>query len=381
MKNIFLLAFALFVVTLAHGQDAERTTHHNLTSNALSEERSFSVQVPISYDARSSYQFPVLYLLDGESNLAHAGPLVDYLAENGKIPEMIVVAINSGSTRSRDFMPPQPGQTEAAAGAEQFLSFIGGEVMPFVESRYRAAPLRLISGHSLGGLFVTWALSTKSDLADGYLAQSPYLAEAMGVGVVEQLGTSTIGPDVYYHANLGAEPDLTENFDRLETGLESMASGSLRWDLDRDAEETHMSTRLVGLYEGLSGYFEDVWTINSEELATGGTAALAEHIQRLEDAYGYPVLLSEQPFQELTQRFLGQGDVAFAHEAAKLYVLHHDESVVAHFMLGIALASSGQRAEGLAEINRAIALYEAAPDPSLAPVYGQAKQLKQQLGG
>jgi len=379
MKNIFLLITTLFVVSHATAQDPARTTLHTLTSNALSEERFFTVQVPESYDTHSSTLFPVLYLLDGESNLAHAGPVVDYLAENGRIPEMIVVAINSGVTRSRDFVPATSDQV--GVGAASFLAFLEDELTPLVDSEYRAAPLRLMSGHSLGGLFVTWAMVNGSNVADAFLAQSPYLTAELGPGITELAGTATIGPDVYYHANLGAEPDLASNFDRLQTELASNTSGPDRWDLERNMEETHMSTRLPGLYEGLTGFFGDTWTISSGKLTTGGTAALAEHIQNMEDAYGYPVLVGEQPFQELTQRFLATGDMASAQEAATLYVKHHDASVVAHFMLGIALASSGNRTEGLAEINRAMALYEASPDPELAPVYSQLQQIKQQLGG
>lgn len=379
MKNIFLLITALFVVSTATAQDTVRITHHSLTSDALSEDRSFTVQVPESYGTHSSTQFPVLYLLDGESNLAHAGPVVDYLAESGRVPEMIVVAISSGTTRSRDFVPMSAGM--ANAGASSFLSFLGDELTPLIENQYRAAPLRLISGHSLGGLFVTWAMLNDSDIADAYIAQSPFMTAELGSGIVEQVGTASINADVYYYANLGAEPDLEENFDRLRHELESATSGPDRWELEADAEESHMSTRLIGLYKGLTGFFGDTWTISSEELASGGTAALAKHIQHMEDAYGYPVLLGEQPFRALTQGFLAKGDVASAGEAAALYVQHHAESVVAHFMLGVALASSGNRTEGLAEVNRAMALYEAAPDPSLAPVYAQLKQIKQQLGG
>ncbi len=372
----------------ATGLDAWRTVEERMESESLAGERVFTVHLPRAYATYDSHRFPVLYLLDGETNLAHAGPVVDFLAENGRIPEMIIVAIHAGATRSQDFMPPVEGQDDAHDRGEAFLAFLESELIPYVDAEYRTAPLRLVSGHSLGGLFVTWAMASGSELANAWLAQSPYLVGNVGGKVLEEVGSATLaaastaGPAhaaSYYYANLGAEPDLSANFDMLEEELTGLDSEELVWKLERLSEESHMSTRLLGLYAGLSGYFEGVWSIGSAELMESGTEGLAEHVAALSDRYGYPVLLNEQPFQELTQGFLRQRDMASAVKAAALYVANHEPSVVAHFMHGVALASSGQRAEGLSEIERAMTLFESRPDPALASVYAQLKQLQQQL--
>lgn len=392
LKSILFLVSTLLIVSTSFGQDALRTTDHRLESESLAEERTFTVQLPKSYEAYTSARYPVLYLLDGEANLAHAGPVTDFLAENGRIPEMIIVAVHSGATRSQDFMPPGAAQDGAATRAEAFLSFLDGELIPFVDAEYRTAPLRLASGHSLGGLFVTWAMASGSGMAHAWLAQSPYLVPPVAAPVLEELsdkgsgrestetapeGGTRSGP--FYYANLGTEPDLKANFDLLETRLSDMDDAVISWSIDRHPSESHMSTRLIGLYEGLDAYFVDGWAIGTEELIAGGTEGLAAHVTGLSQRYGYPVRFSEQPFQELTQRFLQQRDMDSARKAAMLYVEHHDPSVTAHFLLGVAHASSGQREEGLAEIRRAMALYEADPDPALAPVYAQMQQLRQQL--
>lgn len=391
MKRILFLVGMLLAASSSFGQDAardaeHRDAEHRIDSEPLAGERTFTVRVPASYEAYTSSRFPVLYLLDGDTNLAHAGPVVDFLAENGKIPEMIIVAIHSGATRSQDFIPPVEGGDNAAARGEAFLSFLEGELVPFVDAEYRTAPLRVVSGHSLGGLFVTWAMARGSDVATAWLAQSPYLVENTAPGVLAEVGSGSAGSGpggstAYYYANLGAEPDLSANFDLLEAGLAELPTDALDWSLEREPSESHMSTRLMGLYDGLSAFFEDDWRLGSAALVEGGVDGLTAHVAGLSEQFGYPVLFSEQPFQELTQRFLQQRDMASARQAAALYVKHHDPSVVAHFMHGVALASSGERAEGLAEVNRAISLYEAAPRPELAPVYGQLQQLRNQLGG
>ena len=55
----------------------------------------------------------------------------------------------------------------------RYLAALEAEVLPFVESRYRTAPSRLLAGHSLGGLFTTYALVNRPDLFNGYIALSP----------------------------------------------------------------------------------------------------------------------------------------------------------------------------------------------------------------
>ncbi len=390
MKYLLLLAGLMLAASTSFGQQATRTAEHTLTSESLAGERTVTVQLPASYAAYAETRFPVLYLLDGDANLAHAGPVVDFLAENGKIPEMIIVAIHTGSTRQQDFMPTGAGQDGAQTGAAAFLSFMEGELMPFVDAEYRTAPLRLVSGHSLGGLFTTWAMASGSDLAVGWLAQSPYLVPPVGQSVLDAVSAMDLSPgagsasaseETFYYANLGDEPDISANFDALEEQLSGADASALTWSLERMPAEGHMSTRLIGLYDGLSGYFEGVWGMPSAALVEGGVDGLAAHVDGLAERFGYAVLYSEQPFQELTQRFLQQRDVASARAAAALYVKHHDPSVVAHFLHGVALASSGQQAEGLEEVNRAISLYEANPDPDLAPMYAQLQQLRSQLGG
>jgi predicted alpha/beta superfamily hydrolase len=81
--------------------------------------------------------------------------------------------------RRTDFRPPIAHQTEAGTpGADAFLSFISTVLRPFVHLRLfpNARFVReALYGHSLGGLFVIYALATRPDLFDTFLAASPAL--------------------------------------------------------------------------------------------------------------------------------------------------------------------------------------------------------------
>ena len=142
-----------------------------------------------------------------------------------------------------------------------------------------------------------------------------------------------------------------------------------------------MTTRLVGLYAGLEGFFKRSWRLAPSALGDTGFAGLESHLGALSADYGYPVLYGEREFQEATQHFFAQRDIESATESARLYTRHHAESPLAHFLLALALASGGDREGGIESIDTAIRLYEADPVTRLKPVYDNMQVLRGRLSG
>ena len=122
-----------------------------LPSRVLSEERALFISLPASY-ARTKQSYPVLYMTDGQAQFLHTLATTAFLARNGLMPEVIVVAVGN-TDRTRDLSPSHDPKAATSGGADRFLDFFEKELIPFVESEYRTAPLRIFAGHSLGGLF------------------------------------------------------------------------------------------------------------------------------------------------------------------------------------------------------------------------------------
>lgn len=384
MKTPGILAALLAVLALtpsARAADDDRT-RHTLHSEILDEERVVTVDLPASYEEETERPSPVLFVLDGESNLEHAVAVVDFLSERLLVPEMVVVGVHAGATRARDYLPADA--RENPGEADRFLDFLEEELLPFVEKSYTVAPLRLLSGHSYGGVFVTHALGRRPGLFRAFLAQSPYLDVSIADPLLQQLQSRLDGGDeagAYYFANLGDEAELEAGFDRLEAILEGSRAMGPKARLQREADLRHMSTPMVGLHDGLVGFFRDHWPLPAGVLSGGGSEALAAHLDRLQDDLGYPVRYAEGAFQRATQGLLNGGDVKGAAESAGLYVEHHPRSPVAHFLRGAALASGGQRQAGIEAIEKAIALFDADPDPSQAPLRANMQRVLGQLRG
>ena len=143
-RSLYLVVLmAQLVVIDARGQSRAddvvvgKVTH--IRSNVLNEERTLFIATPAGYEDGKD-RFPVLYLLDGETHFRYTSGIVEFLAANDRIPEMLVVAIASGSfgQRIRDLTPPSSAEIDnrfrpGNGGADAFLSFLAGELVPFVE--------------------------------------------------------------------------------------------------------------------------------------------------------------------------------------------------------------------------------------------------------
>lgn len=81
-------------------------------------------------------------------------------------------------SRVRDLTPTEDKswQRYKTGGGSAYLDFIEKEVIPFVESHYRADPARrTLAGQSLGGSFGAWVLLSRPELFESYILTSSSL--------------------------------------------------------------------------------------------------------------------------------------------------------------------------------------------------------------
>ena len=164
---------------------AEIVTIH---SNVLNEDRNLYIYNPDVNSGNRLPAYPVLYVLD-ENDMTMVTGLIKYLsAYNEQMPAMIVVGIDGAGQRIRDLTPTHSlfdaeGKADASpdswlqpsGGGERFLQFVREEAMPYVHAHYKAAPFRILGGHSVGGLTAIYTLLYHSEMFNAYIAISPSL--------------------------------------------------------------------------------------------------------------------------------------------------------------------------------------------------------------
>ena len=172
---------ALPLVTIPN---SEHRVMHSATANADYE---IDVHLPDGYEtAKKSY--PVLFVVDGANDFSPSLEYLGLLMAEYHIPEPIVVAIGDGgrigtpgNRRNQDFTPSAITGIPKSGGARKFLEFIEKELMPYIDSHYRAdASNRTLYGYSMGGLFATYVLFQKPTLFKNILIGSPALSYDKG---------------------------------------------------------------------------------------------------------------------------------------------------------------------------------------------------------
>jgi enterochelin esterase-like enzyme len=205
-----LLAVAAIGATLWAPAHAGRLDVVELHSVALGAARTIRVWTPP--DLRRGVRCDVLYLNDGQ-NLFGDGPYEDgggWHADAGAakliadrvIDPLIIVGIdNGGNDRARgiDYLPvPDPFEKDPApSGADQYLSFVIDEVMPYVNAHYptqTGAVHTGFGGSSYGAASAFYAALSHPGVFGRLLLESPSVGAGNGV-MLERARTAATWPE------------------------------------------------------------------------------------------------------------------------------------------------------------------------------------------
>lgn len=356
----------------------EAVTMH---SEILGEPRRVMVYKPRGYD-QSATRYPVLYLLDGDAHLLHTGGIVDFLSRNGRMPEMLVVGVPN-TDRTRDLTPALAGDPPpnfpTAGAADAFLRFLVEELQPFVDTRYRTEPYRVLVGHSFGGLFTVHALTTRPDAFDAHIAISPSLwwDDRAPVGRAEALFEAR--PDVAstLYLTLGNEQgDMRPAVEAFVDLLEARASDDFRWAYNMLEQEDHGSVPHRSIYAGLE-FLYDGWQVPPEILAAGDVTAVDRHFAGLSERFGYDVAAAEALVNQLGYQLLGAGRTDEAIAVFERNVRRFPESANVYDSLGDALDAAGRAEEAETNYTKACAMGRAASDPNAGLFCDNAARMRE----
>ena len=166
------------------------TSVEYLQSEYVDQNFQIKMSYPKNYHKNTSKTYPVLYIIDAETNFGGVSYVVQRLIKDRLIPEILVVGIaydtdykNFYSLRSRDLTPVRDDnvrmgghRNDPTGGAPQFSDFLEFELIPHIESSYRVKKGdRGIYGHSYGGLYGSYAVVDKPHLFNRYLLLGPSL--------------------------------------------------------------------------------------------------------------------------------------------------------------------------------------------------------------
>ena len=318
------VAVLLLIASAAIAQPAGTIKRFSIKSTVLGEDRIILVRTPAGYET-NKVSYPVLYMTDGDAHMGHTASTVEFLTQNGRISDSIVVGVTN-TDRTRDLTPVKSSaknpagelQFPTSGGADNFLKFFETELIPEIEKTYRVQPYRIFAGHSLGGLFAIHAMVTKPGLFNSYVAVSPSLQweNSEELKRVTDFLKNQKELKVTLFASIGDEPGpIGEDFDKFKDLLAKSNIKGFDWQAERMADEDHGSVVLRSHYYGLRKVY-DGWQAprDANRAISGGLKGADEHYKKLSAKFGYSIPTPENLINQIGYRhiFDGQPEEAIA---------------------------------------------------------------------
>lgn len=387
-----LLTLYAFIATLifteAHAQRVDstvaigRSTH--FWSKTLQEERRLFIRLPEHY-SQSNERYPVLYLLDAEAQFQHTSGIVEFLAANGRIPDLIVIGVTN-TNRMRDLTPASDDPKHRkdhpeAGGADAFLTFLADELAPWVNANYRTQPYRILAGHSLGGLFAVHTLITRPQTFQAYLAVSPSLWWNDRDSVQRakaHLGSIPAGPHFLRLTWGDNENIIRDSTAELIEWLKANPPPNLQWSQRYYAGDDHGTTPHRSHYDGLEELFAN-WRprFESDDVRQKlDLAAVEAHYANLSQQYGFPVKPTANAIEHVAEGLMEKKDHAAALELRRRNVREYPWRADVHAALGDTLVELNRPEEARREYDQALQLQLQDESPYLDAVAGYRNKLK-----
>lgn len=250
----------------------------SILSKKLDTYRYLTVSLPPSYDRETKKVYPLLFLLDGDYLFDPFQGAISYGNYWDDLPEVIIVGLAQNRENERDSDCTFDDSTGLPEGkGESFFEFIGGELLPFLQNKYRISPFKIIAGHDVTAGYMNLFLYKDNPLFNAYISLSPELATEMEVRVAERLGTFKQNMFYYQSSADGDIKKMRAKIATLDENIKAANNTSLNYKYDDFKGASHYSLVLYSIPSALYQFFAAYQPISTSEFQ--------EKIVKLESGY------------------------------------------------------------------------------------------------
>ncbi len=344
MKKILLFALCAFVNYASFSQ----IIYEEFNSAKLGELRKLKIQLPRNYEKNTDKIYPIVLVLDADYLFEPVAGNVDYFSYWEDMPEFIVVGIMQDNSRYDDgsydettFMPSEQGA--------QFFEFIGLELIPYIDKKYRTAKFIIGVGHDFTANFLNYYLFKDPPLLNGYINLSPDLAPMMEQRLVERI--PKIPGKIFYYLATGTDDikGLMESTEDLNSMLELLKSNSFSYYYDNFEGATHYSLGGRGIPNALEKIFSVYRPISKKEytevllkLETPIHQYLLDKYKTIEDLFGITNNIRVNDFIATATAAEKKNQWESLREIATLAKRQYPDTVLGDYYLGRYFEETGE---------------------------------------
>jgi predicted alpha/beta superfamily hydrolase len=357
MKQLFLLLFFTFSMF------SQKTTE-SFISNKLGETREITIGLPSTYDQNPTKKYPLLILLDGDYLFDPFYGALDYGCYWDDLPETIVIGINQRNNRMEDCRYNKDNGLPSGKGAA-FFEFIGEELLPYIEKKYRTAPFRIIAGHDTTAGFLNFFLYKDSPLFNAYISLSPELAPEMETRIPEKLAKSKKAVFYYQSSADGDIRKLREPIKNLDANIKMITNSNINYKYDEFHNASHYSLVLYSIPSALYQIFDSYKPISSSEftdkiatLQSGYVDYLIKKYDLISDKLGLTIPVRLNDFKAIEAAILKNNAYNELDKLAEIADKNYPKSMLASYQLGLMYEKMGDVKRAASKYQRASQLEE-----------------------
>lgn len=338
MKSFTIALFALFSVHLVAQKSVE-----DVQSKKLNGTRQIIISLPTSYEKEPDRKYPLLFLLDGEYLFDAFSGALSYANYWDDLPQVIIVGISQNANGER-FVDSQFNAESGLPeeGGARFYDFIGTELLPALEKKYRIAPFKIIAGHDTTAGFLNFFLYKDKPLFNAYISLSPEFALDMETRIAERLANIQ-QPLFYYQATAdGDVKKLSKRIQDLDQNIKSKNNKNLNYRFDDFKGASHYSLVLSAVPNALYQIFGTYQPISTSEfqdkiavLPSGYVDYLKKKYDAVEKSLGLKMPIRINDFKAIEAAILKNKAYAEFEQLSDLAKKNYPKAMLADYELGM----------------------------------------------
>ncbi len=355
--------FTLFILVSSFSISAQ-IQYEEIQSDGLGEARQLKIQLPRNYDSNVEKTYPVLVVLDGDYLFEPVAGMTDYYSYWEEMPEVIVVGVNQSETREDDtlydeinFLPTETGTA--------FFEFLGLELMPWLDNKYRTNNFRIAVGHDMTANFLNYYLMKETALFQGYISLSPDLAPEMDVRLSDRLGKTQ--QKIFYYLATGTDDikPLREGTEVLDSQLKLVSNDNLKYYFDNFEGGTHYSLVGRAVPKALENIFSIYKPISKKEykdvilkLTGSPYDYLVDKYATVKNLFGLDDKIRVNDFTAISKALQKKGDWTGLENLGKLARANYPETMLGNYYMALSLEKSGEPKKAMRMYQNAYLLEE-----------------------
>ncbi|WP_298395346.1 alpha/beta hydrolase-fold protein [Flavobacterium sp.] len=358
----------------------------SILSKKLDAYRYLSVGLPPSYDKESKKTYPLLFLLDGDYLFNPFQGALSYGNYWDDLPEVIIVGLTQNKENERYSDCTFDESTGLPEGkGEQFFEFIGGELMPFLQNKYRISPFKIIAGHDVTAGYMNLFLYKDNPLFNAYISLSPELATEMEVRVADRLASFKQNMFYYQSSADGDIKKMRTKIATLDENIKAKSNPNLNYKFDDFKGASHYSLVLYSIPSALYQFFASYQPISTSEfqekivkLESGYVEYLKNKYETLEKALGIKMPIRLNDFKAIEAAIIKNKAYAEFEQLAQLSRKMYPKSMLGDYHMAVYYENTGDIKNAVKHYQNGFQMQEIG-DLTKDMMLGKADELRVQI--